>query len=274
MLERLIDVLSDRCDYPLQPRSQLDADYCRSLGEDMKANGQKVPVIGYSVGDRFLLCDGGCRLEGARLLGIPHLLALDLCKEPSRAELLLAQASIDSHRQSLPPIDRARLFEATRLEHQWSARQLSQKLHVTETFVSRTLSLLTLHDELQRQVNSGELDVSKGYAISLEPDPTKQLELAKLAPDLSRDALAAKVRATRNGSERTEPAVRTARVRLLLGAGVQITVSRGEEMDLDQLIEALAAALKVARKGREESLSIKSLVSSLKDKARKSQGHV
>ncbi len=38
------------------------------------------------------------------------MLGLDMGKEPTKLELLVAQASIDLHKQHLPPVDRARLY--------------------------------------------------------------------------------------------------------------------------------------------------------------------
>jgi ParB family chromosome partitioning protein len=193
-LPQLIKVPVARCDYPSQPRSVVDPDYRRSLGENMKANGQKVPVIGYTKGDRFILCDGGCRLEAARLVGIPELFALDLGKEPTRLELLMAQASIDLHRQHLPPIDRARLFASLCKEHGCTARKLAELLHVSEAVISRAIALLQLPDDLQQQVNAGTLDARRGYLLSQEADPDRQRELASQATEISRDVLAKRVR--------------------------------------------------------------------------------
>jgi ParB family transcriptional regulator, chromosome partitioning protein len=264
--EKLKKVPIAQCDYPSQPRSRLDPDYCRALGQDMKENGQRVPVIGYSRGDRFILEDGGCRLEAARQVGIGELLAMDLGKEPTRAELLLAQASIDLHRQELPPIDRARLFQSLLLENQWNARQAAEALHVSETLICRSLALLSLPEELQRQVNAGVLDRSKGYVISQEPDAERQWQLAAMAGSLSRDALAAEVRRKRQGNG--GPAVRLSRFKYPLASGVEITVA-GKALSLADLIDALAELMKEAKRAGDQGLDIRTLVAVAKDKAKK-----
>jgi ParB family transcriptional regulator, chromosome partitioning protein len=194
-------VLVAQCDYPAQPRSRLDMEYCASLGENMKAHGQKVPAIGYSLGNRFRLIDGGCRLEGARLKGITELLALDLGKEPTREELLLAQASIDVHRQNLPTMDRARLWQCIKGERNCTAKELARELGVSDSLVGHYLLLLSLAEDLQEQVNSGALEMSKGCLIARATnDPDRQRELAALAPGLSREALAAEVRSRKSGA--------------------------------------------------------------------------
>lgn len=264
-LPQLIKVPEARCDYPSQPRSVVDPDYCRSLGENMKANGQKVPVIGYTKGERFILCDGGCRLEGARLAGIPELLALDLGKEPTRLELLMAQASIDLHRQHLPPIDRARLFASLCKEQSCTARKLAEMLHVSEAVISRAIALLQLPDDIQQQVNAGKLDARRGYVLSQEQDPARQRELASQAAELSREELERRVRGPKQSDT---PQVRMKRILCPLPSGVSISVS-GADLSLDDLIEALSEAQKEARKAREQSLDAKTFAAVMRDKAKK-----
>lgn len=264
-LPQLIKVPVARGDYPSQPRTAVDPDYCGNLGENMKANGQKVPVIGYWKGDRFILCDGGCRLEGARLAGIPELLALDLGKEPTRLELLMAQASIDLHRQHLPPIDRARLFANLCKEHGCTARKLAEMLHVSEAVISRAMALLQLPEDLQQQVNDGSLDARRGYLLTQEVDPVRQRELALQAATLSRDELAKRVRKPKQGDT---PQVRMKRIICPLPSGVSIAVS-GADLSLDDLIEALSEALKEARRAREQSLDARTFAAVARDKARK-----
>jgi type IV secretion system protein VirD4 len=148
--QQLMKVPVTQCDYPSQPRSRLDPDYCLGLGQNMREHGQKVPVIGFFREERFIICDGGCRLEGARLAGIPEVLAHDLGKEPTALELLRSQASIDLYHQHLPPIDRARLFRSICQEQGCTASHLATTLHVSEAVVSRAIALLQLPEDLHQ----------------------------------------------------------------------------------------------------------------------------
>lgn len=264
MSQQLIKVPIIHCDYPDQPRSALDPNYCRGLGQNMKAGGQKVPVIGYRKGDRFILCDGGCRLEGARLVGISELLAIDLGKEPTRLELLMTQASIDLHRQHLTPIDRARLFANLCQEHGCTAKKLAEMLHVSEASISRAIALLQLPDDLQQQVNDGTLDARRGYLLSQERDPVRQGELASQATALSREELAKRVRKTKTSET---PQVRMKRILCPLPSGVSITVS-GADLSLNDLIESLSDLLKEARRAHDQNLDARTFSSVLKDKAK------
>lgn len=263
-LPQLINVPVAQCDYPSQPRSRIDEDYILRLGKNMLAHGQKVPVIGFFRGGRFILCDGGCRLEAAKRVGMKELIALDMGKEPSSGELMLMQALIDLHKQHLPPIDRARLFRSIRKEQGCSARQVAETLHVSEGYISRTLALLDLPEDLQAQVNDGTLDASRAYLLSQESDPERQRQLAAEATSISRDELARRVR--RQKSQST-PQVRAKRIACPLPSGVSVAVS-GSDLSLDDIIEALGDAQKAARKAREQNLDVKTWARVMRDKSR------
>lgn len=266
--QQFIRVPVAKCDYPEQPRSALDPDYCLRLGENMKAHGQKVPVLGYSKGDRFILCDGGCRWEGARLVGIPELLAHDFGKEPTLEELLTTQASIDFHRQHLSALDRARLWARICKEFGWAAKKLAEVLKVSESVVSRDLKLLALPEDIQQQINEGTLDARRGYLLTQETDPVRQRELALQATTLSRDELAKRVR---KPMQSDAPLVRVKRIALPLPSGIAITVS-GEDLSLDDIHSALGELQREIRRGCDQGLDPKTLSKVLQDKAKKGLG--
>ncbi len=263
-LPQLIKVPVAQCDYPSQPRSKLDEDYILRLGQNMLAHGQKVPVIGFFRGGRFILCDGGCRLEGAKRVEMKELLALDLGKEPTRLELFVSQACIDQHKQHLPAIDRARLFRSICKEQGCTARHLAETLHVSEGYISRTLALLDLPEDLQAQVNDGTLDASRAYLLSQESNPERQRQLAAEAVSISRDELARRVRKQKSQSTAQ---VRAKRIACPLPNGVSVTVS-GSDLALDDIIEALGDAQKTARKAKDQNLDIRTWARVMRDKAK------
>jgi ParB family chromosome partitioning protein len=237
----------------------------------MLSIGQQVPVIGYwrtpSTLDRFLLTDGGCRLEAAKQFGIPQLLALDLGKEPTHAEMLMAQAAIDHFKQHLMAMDRARLWQANMKERGWTARQLAKELGVSDSLVGDYLSLLTLPPDVQELVNSGSLHLSKASLIAQqETDPDRQRELASLAKDISRNTLAAKVRrAQRNGQQEQEARVNSLRCPLPSGTTV---VVKGRELTLQDAIQALSDLMKAMKKAAEEGIDGKTFAQMCAAKAR------
>ena len=254
-----------------KPRSKYDLEYCRKLGENIKSHGQKVPALGYWVGDHFHLVDGGSRSEGCRLNAISHLIAVDLGNEPKRLDLLMAQASIDLLRQNLPPTDRARLWQAILDERKCTATELAAELKVSVSLVGRYLPLLTLAPNLQEQINNGTLKWTKGSLIArATSDHDRQRELAAMATGMTRDALASAVRkkAEGNAAQPDKEKVRTKRVKCELGNSLSVTIA-GNALGLDEVIEALGAAQKAARKARSGNLGLKTWAAAMRDRAKK-----
>lgn len=269
MKSTLINVPTEKCDYPSQPRSKLDLEYCRSLGESMKAIGQQVPLIGYTdlLIDRYIAYDGGCRIEGARLCGIPELLALDLGRKPTLNEVLMAQAAIDVHRQHLPAMDRARLWQSNIKERGCTARQLAKELGVSDSLVGDYLSLLTLPPDVQEQVNCGALHMSKACLIAQQASsPDRQRELAAFAKNMSRTKLAAKVR-QKSHNKRQFSAVRDSSLKCPLPSGTTVIV-KAREITLENAIDALTELLKAMKKASEEGIDCAGFSRDCRDKAK------
>ena len=268
-MRTLIEVRPQDCDYPSQPRSKRDPDYCRSLGESMKAIGQQIEIIGYtdSKTGRFIVTDGGCRTEGAGMCGIPKLLALDLGKAPTPAELVSAQAAIDMYKQHLLPMDRARLWQSNIKERGCSKRELGKELGVSDSLVDDYLSLLTLPPDVQELVNSGALHLSKASFIAQqESDPDRQRQLAALAKDMSRKGLISKVKLSRRSAQAL--AVKVARIKCPVASGAVVQIS-GEGLSLDDAIEAAQEWIKEAKKASEQGLDAKTFERVCRDKAKR-----
>jgi ParB family chromosome partitioning protein len=272
MSPKLIKVRPEDCDCSSQPRSNTDPAYCRSLGESIKTIGQQVPIIGYTdpVTGRFNVGDGMCRVQSSILCGIPELLALDLGKAPTPLELQMAQAAIDIHKKHFPPMDRARLWHSIKELRGCTARQLAKELQVSDSLVGDLLSLLTLPADVQEQVNTGAVDMSKASLIAQkESDPVRQRELAALAKNMSRNELAAKVRQPRPNGQQA-PADKVNKIKIELTSAT-VTIS-GSGLTLDAALEAVFEAHKVMKKGREQGLTAKTIQKISSDRAAKAAG--
>lgn len=261
----LIEVLLTDCESRLNPRSFRPHEYIEALSKNIEANGLQVPILGWFTGKRFQVEDGGCRLAAFKLLNRSTIPAMDLGHEPTTVEILLAQASIDLHKQHLPPVDRARLFQGIMAEQHWNGQQTAEHLGVSASLLSRYLSLLILCEDLQAAVNEGKLEWTKGSRIALETnDPDRQRELAKAAMGMTRDAFAATLR---KKSTSDTPAVRVQRIAAPLPSGAKVVIS-GPEMSLEEAIGAASEFIREAKKAKEQALDVKTFMRVCVDKAR------
>ena len=103
---------------------------------------------------------------------------------------------------------------------------------------------------MQEALEAGQIGITACYEISRAPqDQQAELLRLKLA-GMSRDALADRVRRQK---QQSVPQVRVKRITCALPSGVNVVIS-GQEVSLDELIDALAEAQKEARKAREQGL--------------------
>jgi len=266
MTPRLITILLATCDILFNPRSNRDPAYCQSLGENIRAIGQQVPIIGYYRDDRFIVVDGGCRVEGMKMNGLTEVLAHDLGKEPSELDLKTAQFCIDIHKQHLPPMDRARLIDDLLKVRGCTGRELARDMSVSESTITNHRHLLNLTPELQEKVNSGTLDWTKAIYIGREPDPARQQELATLAATMSRDELAASCRKKQQNSKSTATA-KLNRIHCPMPLGT-ITIS-GQGLTLEDAIKVLVELLKLMREASKDNLDAKTFSAVCAQKAKK-----
>ncbi|MBY0459638.1 MAG: ParB/RepB/Spo0J family partition protein [Gemmataceae bacterium] len=169
-----------------------------ALGTSMIQDGQKQPIRVFPRGDRYVLVSGHRRYLAARLVNLPALAAVVLDREPTRAELLVDQLIENEQRQSLSEIDKCEAYQTLLRENRWTFKQLAQAVHLSESQVTKTLTLKRLCPELQSAVRSGQLKASLAYHIARVGNPDKQKELA--AADLTRDALEVAVRQALKGA--------------------------------------------------------------------------
>lgn len=264
---KLINVPEEICDYPSQPRSYKPPGFIESLASNIKANGQQVPCIGWMANGRYQLIEGGCRLDAIRLNRGTHVLGLDLGKEPSKVELLVAQASIDLHKQYLPPVDRARLYQSIMAEQGSNGKDTAEAVGISPSLFSRYLPLVNLAPDLQAMVNSEQLKWTKGSLIAqATADHDQQRQLAQEALAMTRDALAVSVRKKKNGHG--DNGVKVDRLKIPLGPeGESVTIT-GSDLALADVIEILQDTLKFAKKAQSENLDVKTWRAVMRDRAK------
>lgn len=245
-----------------QARRHFDEAELRQLGESLKVK-QLQPVLARPDGS---LIAGERRFRAASLAGLA---ALDvvISEEPlTETQIKVFQLTENLHRADLRDAEKWRACEELlRLNPGWSNKDLAAHLKLGESTVTKYLSPTRCIPEVQEALEAGRLGVTAVYEISRMP-ADQQAELLQLKlSGASRDALADRIRKQKNQSV---PQVRVKRIACPLPSGTSVVVS-GEDLSLDDLIEALADAQKEARKAREQGLDPKTFAALMKDKAKK-----
>jgi ParB family chromosome partitioning protein len=246
---------------PDNPRTMFDPDELIALGRNMLAHGQQVPVIVYPHEDVFRLADGERRWRAAKLSGITELTAMIHPQKPDDATLAMLQMSLEVHKVSLSPMERSNLLAKIREKTVLSLSDLGERLQMSQSLVSKLLSLQKLGPDIRAQLHTGKLDVEKAYLISGEPDVQKQVALLGEVAALSRDQIRARVRKKKAEQPKAKRAV------FALPGGLCVTF-QGAESTLEDIVERFLDLVKELKRGVSQGLDVKTQQSVMRDKAK------
>lgn len=150
-----------------------------TLAENMRENGQHTPIVVREMKTGFQLLAGERRTRAAQLLGWDELEANVVdCDDATALGITLSE---NMARKATNPIEDASAFARLR-DMNWDTARIARAAGVSEKIVSSRLALLSLRDDLQDLVRSGQLSI--GYACALAEmnlDANRQLlAMAKL----------------------------------------------------------------------------------------------
>ncbi|WP_425400196.1 ParB/RepB/Spo0J family partition protein [Aeoliella sp.] len=247
---------------PNQPRKLFEKDDLQLLGESLRVK-QIQPVVCNRDG---VLIAGERRVRAAIQAELPELLAIISDDPLTDTEVRILQLSENLHRADLNDAEKWHACEELLgLNPDWSNKDLASHLKLSEGTVSKYLAAGKAVPEVQQALEAGEIGITAVYEIS-RAAAEQQAELLELKRNgTSRDDLASHVRRQKQDDA---PQVRMKRILCPLASGVSITAS-GNELSLDDLIDALGDAQKEARKAREQGLDAKTFSAVMKDKAKK-----
>ena len=174
---------------PYQPRKEFDEDALQSLAESIKQYGVLQPLVvtrkeeetpdgGLKV--YYELVAGERRLRAAKLAGLTQVPVLIRDKEDTDQEKLELAIIENLQREDLNPIDRALAFRRLADEFKMTHAQIAQKIGKSREYVTNTLRLLSLPEDIQRAIANGI--ISEGHArplLMLSDKPDEQNTLFK-----------------------------------------------------------------------------------------------
>lgn len=245
-----------------QARREFDETKLLELGAALK-DRQLQAVLAKPDGT---LIAGERRYRAAKLVGLPTLDVV-ITEEPlTDTQVKVIQLTENLHRADLHDSEKWRACqELLQINPGWGNKDLAAHLKLGESTITKYLAPSRCIPEVQQALVAGQIGITAAYEISrVAADQQAELLRLKLS-GTSRDGLAEHVRKQKREAT---PQVRVKRIACPLPSGVGIVVT-GEELSLDDLIEALGVAQKEAKKAREDGLDAKTFSAVMKDKARK-----
>lgn len=148
---------------PDQPRKEFDAEELDNLAASLKEVGQIEPIrVRYDAdADTYMIIAGERRYRAAKQAGMSTIQAIVDERDLTADRITVLQLIENALRVDLAPLEAAAAYKA--LMETWACNQtlLAERLHISQSKISRTLSLLDLPAESQQQVASGKVAPSR-----------------------------------------------------------------------------------------------------------------
>jgi len=159
-----------------QPRKMFDADKLQELADSIQEHGVIQPLIVRTAENGYELVAGERRWRAARLAGLKSVPCL--LRELTEEENALIAIIENMQREDLNPVEEAeglnRMIDAFGLTQE----QVSRSVGKSRPYITNSLRLLKLPDEIKEMLSHGTLTSGHGRALLAIPEPKDQLIVA------------------------------------------------------------------------------------------------
>ncbi|MBO05801.1 MAG: hypothetical protein CMI58_01960 [Parcubacteria group bacterium] len=174
---------------PYQPRRDFDESKLNDLAESIKMYGLLQPLVVTRQEEEkedggllttYELISGERRLRASRIAGLVQIpVIIRSGEEDNKIKLELAIIE-NLQREDLNPVERARAFHQLAEEFGFKHSEIAKKVGKSREFVSNTIRILALPDDVLGALSSGK--ISEGHArpiLMLKDKPQEQVTLFK-----------------------------------------------------------------------------------------------
>lgn len=157
---------------PAQPRREFDEAELSELAGSLRDLGQQQPirVRWDSAKDKYVIIAGERRWRAAQQAGLKTLSAIIDDKTLTADRVLEMQVVENALRADLTPLEAGAAYRLLMQTWQCTQQQLAQRLHVSQSKVSRALAALDLPEPVQAAVGQGKV----GAVAAVKKQATKR----------------------------------------------------------------------------------------------------
>ena len=167
---------------PSQPRKSFDEEALKSMAASISMYGVLQPILLVkSEGGRYLIIAGERRFRASLLAGLKTIPAI--IKELSPQEIQEISLIENLHRENLNAIEAAEGIKELMENHGLTQEEVAVRIGKSRPYVTNTLRLLQLPDEVMEMVKEGKLSPGHARTILTVDNKEKLIEFAKLACD-------------------------------------------------------------------------------------------
>lgn len=175
--EEIVDInLDELRSNPYQPRKVFDEDALRELSESIKQHGVFQPIIVKKSIKGYEIIAGERRVKASRMAGLTTVPAI--VREFDDTEMMEIALLENLQREDLNPFEEAnayiKIMEAKSLTHD----ELAKALGKSQSYITNTIGLLRLPDEIRELVINGRLSMTHARILSKMSDRNTIMLLA------------------------------------------------------------------------------------------------
>ena len=187
-----------------QPRKNFDEVKLSELASSIKTNGVIQPLIVRESTNGYELVAGERRWRAARMSGLRTVPCIVRNFDDKQNAIVAIIENMQ--REDLDPIEEALGLKSMTEKYGFTQEQVSASLGRSRTYITNSIRLLKLPEEIQQYVSSGQMSAAHGRTIINIPDKARQKEIAEkiIRNDLS-------VRATERLAEKVKDELRPER---------------------------------------------------------------
>ena len=236
-----------------QPRTEFSPEAIDRLAASIREQGQLTPIRVRWCDDlgKWLIIAGERRWRATKLAGLPTIECYFHEQVLTSSQILEQQLIENLLREDLKPVEEARAFAELMKVNAWTGKQVASALCIPASKVSRSLALLRLPDEVQCQIDEGQISARTAYELSRLPESSERTALVNEAAsgDLTHTEAAQLVSEHRKQKRNPRLNQRSPGVRLTFQAddNWQIIVRSSKSGTYHHIEQALLGALEEVR---------------------------
>ncbi len=233
---------------PNQPRAEFSEEALERLARSIREKGQLAAIrVRWSEElGKWVIIAGERRWRATQRAGLATIDCYFHDGELSKSEVLEQQLIENCLREDLKPIEEARAFASLLELNGWTSKELAQQIRVPPARVSRALALLKLPDDVQCQVDSGQIPARSAYELSkLKSDDSRRVLAQRAAAGTLTHPQAVQAVRQRRGKAPQKP--RSVKQTFTTEEGWKVVVSAPKKGNYFDIEEALLAALEEVR---------------------------
>lgn len=172
--EKIVNVpLKDILSNPFQPRKEFDEDKLRELADSIREHGVFQPVLLCQKDEKYILIAGERRVKASLMAGMEDIPAI--IREYNEKLLIEIGLLENLQRENLNGIEIASSLQQMSDMLGYNQEEIAEHIGKSREYVTNTLRLLQLPDNIQKEVIAGRLSAGHARALlSIKDDDIKE----------------------------------------------------------------------------------------------------